>query len=101
MSSLAFPWSHPDGRWLAILTPQEAFSGFGSAAAIMVTAMFASGAAMVRTGAAETIDGRLFRACARNELLFQVAVLPLVAGCSATRSFCSAVTRADRLPDRA
>jgi len=30
---------------------------------------------MVRTGAAEMIGGRLFRACAHNELLLQIAVL--------------------------
>ena len=75
MLSLAVPWPRPDGKWSAILTPQEAFSGFGSVAVIMVTAMFVFGAAMVRTGAAEMIGGRLFRACAHNELLFQVAVL--------------------------
>ena len=75
MLSLAVPWPRPDGKWSAILSPQEAFSGFGSVAVIMVTAMFVFGAAMVRTGAAEMIGGRLFRACAHNELLFQVAVL--------------------------
>ncbi|HMD44032.1 MAG TPA: SLC13 family permease [Candidatus Acidoferrum sp.] len=75
MLSLAVPWPRLDGKWSAILSPQEAFSGFGSVAVIMVTAMFVFGAAMVRTGAAEMIGGRLFRACAHNELLFQVAVL--------------------------
>jgi di/tricarboxylate transporter len=82
MLSLALPWPRPDGRWLPILSPQEAFAGFGSVAVIMVTAMFVFGAAMVRTGAAEMIGGRLFRVCAHNELLFQVAVLSLAAGCS-------------------
>ena len=82
MLSLALPWPRPDGKWLSILSPQEAFSGFGSVAVIMVTAMFVFGAAMVRTGAAEMIGGRLFRACAHNELLFQVAVLSLAAVCS-------------------
>jgi len=43
----------------------------------MVTAMFVFGAAMVRTGAAEMIGGRLFRACAHNELLLQVAVMSM------------------------
>jgi hypothetical protein len=55
--------------------PQEAFSGFGNVAVVMVTAMFVFGAAMVRTGTDEMIGGRLFRACAHDELLFQVAVL--------------------------
>jgi Na+/H+ antiporter NhaD/arsenite permease-like protein len=82
MLSLALPWPRPDGRWSAILSPQEAFSGFGSVAVIMVTAMFVFGAAMVRTGAAEMIGGRLFRVCAHDELLFQGAVLSLAAGCS-------------------
>jgi di/tricarboxylate transporter len=75
MLSLAVPWPRPDGTWSAILSPQQAFSGFGSVAVIMVAAMFVFGAAMVRTGAAEMIGGRLFRACAHNELLFQIAVL--------------------------
>ncbi|MBV8175496.1 MAG: anion permease [Verrucomicrobia bacterium] len=75
MLALALPWPRPSGEWSAILSPQEAFSGFGSVAVIMVTAMFVFGAAMVRTGAAEMIGGRLFRACAHSELLFQVAVM--------------------------
>jgi di/tricarboxylate transporter len=77
MLSLALPWPRPEGKWSAILSPQEAFSGFGSVAVIMVTAMFVFGAAMVRTGAAEMIGGRLFRACAHDELLFQIAVLAI------------------------
>jgi di/tricarboxylate transporter len=75
MLSLAIPWPRSDGQWSAILSAQEAFSGFGSVAVIMVTAMFVFSAAMVRTGAAEMIGGRLFRACAHNELLLQIAVL--------------------------
>jgi len=75
MLSLALPWPQPDAKWSAILSPQEAFSGFGSVAVIMVTAMFVFSAAMVRTGAAEMIGGRLFKACAHNELLLQIAVL--------------------------
>src|ERR1700680_1770515 len=42
---------------------------------MMVPAMFLLSAAMVRTGAAELIGGRFFRACAHNELLLQIAVL--------------------------
>ncbi|MGA8659037.1 MAG: SLC13 family permease, partial [Chthoniobacterales bacterium] len=82
MLSLALPWPHADGKWSGILTPQEAFSGFGSVAVIMVTAMFVFSAALVRTGAAEMIGGRLFRACADNELRFQIAVLALATACS-------------------
>jgi di/tricarboxylate transporter len=82
MLFLALPWPRPDGRWSAILSPQEAFSGFGSVAVIMVTAMFVFSAALVRTGAAEMIGGRLFRACAHDELLLQIAVLSLATACS-------------------
>ena len=83
MLSLALPWPHADGKWSGILTPQEAFSGFGSVAVIMVTAMFVfSAAALVRTGAAVMIGGRLFRACAGDELLLQIAVLGLATLCS-------------------
>jgi hypothetical protein len=49
MLTLALPWPRPDGKWSAILSPQEAFSGFGSVAVVMVTAMFVFGAATVRT----------------------------------------------------
>jgi di/tricarboxylate transporter len=82
MLALALPWPHADHKWSGILTPQEAFAGFGSVAVIMVTAMFVFSAALVRTGAAEMIGGRLFRACADNELLLQVAVLALATACS-------------------
>ena len=82
MLSLALPWPQPDAKWSAILSPQEAFSGFGSVAVIMVTAMFVFSAAMVRTGAAEMIGGRLFKACAHNELLLQIAVLSVAAAFS-------------------
>jgi di/tricarboxylate transporter len=82
MLCLAIPWPHPGGKWQAILTPTEAFAGFGSVAVIMVTAMFVFGAAMVRTGAAEMIGGRLFRACAHHELSLQAAILLVATGCS-------------------
>src|SRR6516165_558599 len=82
MLSLALPWPRADGRWSAILSPQEAFAGFGSVAVIMVTAMFVFSAALVRTGAAEMVGGRLFRACAHHEVLFQVAVMSLATLCS-------------------
>src|ERR1700751_2536970 len=59
MLSLAVPWPRPDGRWSAILSPQEAFSGFGSVAVIMVTAMFVFSASMIRTGAAEMIASEI------------------------------------------
>lgn len=77
MLAVILPWPHPGGQWRGILTYQEGFSGFGSVAVIMVTAMFVLGAAMVRTGAAESLGGRLFRSCAHREPLFQAAVLLL------------------------
>ena len=73
--ALILPWPHPDGRWRSVLTYQEGFSGFGSVAVVMVVAMFVFGAAIVRTGAAEFLGTRLFRFCARHELLLQAAVL--------------------------
>src|ERR1700751_3100896 len=82
MLCLALPWPHQDGKWAGILTPQEAFAGFGSVAVIMVTAMFIFSAALVRTGVAEIIGGRLFRAAASNELLFQIAVFAVATVCS-------------------
>ena len=75
MFALILPWPHPGGVWRGILTYQEGFSGFGSVAVIMVAAMFVLGAAMVHTGAAESVGGKLFRACAHNEALFQIAIL--------------------------
>jgi len=77
MLALILPWLHPDGHWRGILTYQEGFSGFGSVAVIMVTAMFVLGAAMVRTGAAEGVGGKLFRVCAGHEALLQFAILGL------------------------
>ncbi len=82
MLCLALPWPHQDGKWSGILTPQEAFAGFGSVAVIMVTAMFVFSAALVRTGVAEMIGGRLFRAAASNELLLQIAVFAVATACS-------------------
>ena len=73
--ALVFPWPHADGHWRGILTYQEGFSGFGSVAVVMVTAMFVIGAAMVRTGAAEFVGGKIFRVCARSEPLLQMAIL--------------------------
>ncbi len=73
--TLIVPWPHPDGAWRGILRYQDAFSGFGSPAVIMVTAMFIFGAAMVRAGTAELIGRRLFKTCAHSEPLLQLAIL--------------------------
>jgi len=73
--ALILPWLHPSGEWRSILSYQEAFVGLGSPAVVMVTAMFIFGAAMVRAGSAELLGRNLFRACARNERLLQLAIL--------------------------
>ena len=73
--ALIVPWPHADGVWRGILKYQDAFSGFGSPAVIMVTSMFIFGAAMVRAGVAELMGLRFFKACAHNERLLQMAVL--------------------------
>ncbi|HWQ91501.1 MAG TPA: SLC13 family permease [Clostridia bacterium] len=73
--AIVIPWPHPDGSWRGILPYQEAFAGMASPAVVMVTAMFIFGAAMVRSGLAERIGLRLFKACVHNELLLQMAVL--------------------------
>jgi len=80
--ALVFPWPHPDGRWVGILSYQEGFSGFGSAAVIMIAAMFVFGGALVQTGAAEWFGARLFRATARSEWLLQLTVLTTTTGFS-------------------
>ena len=80
--ALIIPWPHWDGRWHAILTYKEGFSGFGSAAVIMVVAMFILGAAIVRTGLVAFLGGKLFKACAHNERLLQFTVLMLTTAVS-------------------
>jgi Na+/H+ antiporter NhaD/arsenite permease-like protein len=80
--ALILPWPHPNGQWRSILTYQEGFSGFGSVAVVMVVSMFVFGGAIVRTGGAEFLGMRLFRLCARNELLLQAAVLALTTAVS-------------------
>lgn len=80
--ALIFPWLHPGGQWRSILTYQEGFSGFGSVAVVMVVSMFVFGGAIVRTGAAEFLGTRLFRLCARHELLLQAAVLAVTTAAS-------------------
>ena len=83
MLSLLLPWQPAEGGLQAILTPGEAFHGFGSPALLMVASMFVLSAAMVRTGAAQLIGGRLLAKGATTELRFQLTVLTLVTGFSA------------------
>lgn len=83
MLSLLVPWQATDAGLRSILTAGQAFHGFGSPALLMVTSMFVLSAAMVRTGAAQMIGGRLLEAGARTELSFQLTVLVLITGFSA------------------
>ncbi|MFH1679919.1 MAG: SLC13 family permease [Candidatus Eisenbacteria bacterium] len=79
MLSLMIPWRPMPGSGLApILSVQQAFSGFGSPAVLMVASMFLLSAAMVRTGGAQLIGGWILSAGARSELLLQVTVLSVV-----------------------
>jgi len=83
MLSLLLPWQPSEQGLTAILTPSQAFHGFGSPALLMVASMFVLSAAMVRTGAAQMLGGRLLAAGATSELRFQLTVLTLVTGFSA------------------
>ena len=88
MLSLLVPWQTPAAGAVhtgltSILTTQQAFHGFGSPALLMVASMFVLSAAMVRTGAAQLLGGRLLAAGATSELRFQLTVLTLVTGFSA------------------
>lgn len=83
MLSLLIPWRATEEGMRAILTPTQAFHGFGSPALIMVASMFVLSAAMVRTGAAQLLGGRLLARGATSELRFQITVLTLVTGFSA------------------
>ncbi|MEZ4599073.1 MAG: SLC13 family permease [Syntrophotaleaceae bacterium] len=79
---LILPWPHPDGTWESVLTYQEAFSGFGSSAVIMIAAMFIFGGALVQTGAAEWAGVRLFRAASKREWMLQLTILTATTLCS-------------------
>ncbi|MFK7742728.1 MAG: SLC13 family permease [Planctomycetota bacterium] len=83
MLSLLLPWRTSESGLLAVLTPSQAFHGFGSPALLMVASMFVLSAAMVRTGAAQMMGGRLLNAGATTELRFQLTVLTLVTAFSA------------------
>lgn len=83
MLSLLIPWRPTDTGLRSILSPTQAFHGFGSPALIMVASMFVLSAAMVRTGAAQLLGGRLLARGATSELRFQITVLCLVTAFSA------------------
>jgi di/tricarboxylate transporter len=75
MLSLIVPWPHLDGGWRAILTYEQGFSGFGSAAVLMIASMFVIGTSIVQTGAAEALGLRALRFAAERESLLQMMVL--------------------------
>lgn len=78
MISLIVPWRPTEQGLVAILTPAEAFHGFGSPALIMVASMFVLSAAMVRTGAAQLVGSRLLQVGSRTELSLQLTVLGVI-----------------------
>ncbi|MGQ0612409.1 MAG: SLC13 family permease [Planctomycetaceae bacterium] len=79
MLSLMVPWPHgPGGAWKPILKPAQAFSGFGSPAVVMVASMFVLSAALVRTGGAQMLGGRLLAMGARSERMLQFTILVVV-----------------------
>jgi di/tricarboxylate transporter len=79
MLSLMVPWRPgSEGELSSILTAQQAFSGFGSPALIMVASMFVLSEAMVRTGGAQLLGGAILDAGARSEIWLQITVLTVV-----------------------
>ncbi|RPJ44781.1 MAG: SLC13 family permease, partial [Candidatus Latescibacterota bacterium] len=79
MLSLMVPWRAIGAGELApILSAREAFSGFGSPAVIMVASMFILSAAMVQTGGAQLIGGKVLALGGRSEMMLQVTVLLVV-----------------------
>ncbi len=61
------------------LTPAEAFTGFSSPAVITMLSVFIVGAALLETGVADIIGGRVHRIVGESETAL-IAVLMLVAG---------------------
>lgn len=78
MLALVVPWYPTSEGLRGVLTPVEAFHGFGSPALMMVAAMFVLSAAMVRTGAAQLLGSRLLMAGSGSELRFQITVLAVI-----------------------
>lgn len=78
MIATMVPWVPGEDGLRGVLPVEEAVSGFGSPALVMVAAMFVLSAAMVRTGATRLLGGALLAAGARSELLFQLTVLAAI-----------------------
>jgi di/tricarboxylate transporter len=83
MVATMFPWKAGADGLVGILSVEQAVSGFGSPALIMVGSMFVLSAATVRTGAADLLGRKLLQVGARSEFLFQLTVLCLVTAFSA------------------
>lgn len=83
MLSTLVPWLSYDGRLTSLLAPEEAFSGFGSSAVVMVGSMFVLSAAMVRTGAANMLGDRVLALGRRSERSLQVVILLVITAFSA------------------
>lgn len=73
--SLLVPWRRVDGAWVGILDANQAFSGFGSQAVVMIVGIFVISQAMERTGAAEMVGARLLRGASKREVTLQLAIL--------------------------
>lgn len=77
--SLVVPWRvAASGEVTGILSINEAFSGFGSSAVVMIASMFVLSRAMLRTGAAEMVGARLLGVDGGSELRLQLKVLIVV-----------------------
>lgn len=66
-----------------ILTPQEAFRGFGSEVVVILASIFVLTGALVRTGSVEWLGEALLRRLGRREGLAVTMVMALSAGLSA------------------
>ena len=64
--TLALPWPRMDGKWSAILSPQEAFSGFGTPP--IISAAPVRTMAAPKTNIAVTIITATVRACSEPTL---------------------------------
>lgn len=78
MLALLVPWRPTEEGLVGVLDPAAAFHGFGSPALMMVASMFVLSAAMVRTGAAQLLGGRLLAAAGTSELRFQMTILGVI-----------------------
>jgi di/tricarboxylate transporter len=62
-----------------VLTPQEALSGFSNSVVIMMAGLFIVGGAVLQTGLAKMIGGRIMRLAGQNELMIFLLVVLVTA----------------------